>query len=212
MRRHTQKRGIGAGAANSATAPGIRIRIRLGAPADAARDPFARPRAHRARTAREAARSLVVQKYGGSSVADAESVKRVPSASWTPAGGNDVVVVVSAMATHDELIDLAKQVTPLPPAASWTCCSPRERISHGVAGHAIANLGHEARVHRQPGGVITDRCTARPGSSTSPGRIMQRWMPGDRDRGRIPGVSQDTKDITTLAGAARTHAVALPQR
>ena len=66
----------------------------------------------------------VVQKYGGSSVADADSIKRVAQRIVaTKKAGNDVVVVISAMGdTTDELMDLAKQVSPLPPRASWTCC------------------------------------------------------------------------------------------
>src|ERR1700716_1263144 len=61
--------------------------------------------------------ALVVQKYGGSSVADAACVKRVAQRIVaTKKAGNDVVVVVSAMGdTTDELLDLAKQVAPVPP-------------------------------------------------------------------------------------------------
>ncbi|HEX3679090.1 MAG TPA: aspartate kinase, partial [Galbitalea sp.] len=61
--------------------------------------------------------SLIVQKYGGSSVADAESIKRVAKRIVeTRKAGNEVVVVVSAMGdTTDELMDLAQRVTPLPP-------------------------------------------------------------------------------------------------
>ena len=67
---------------------------------------------------------IVVQKYGGSSVADAEGVKRVARrVVETRKAGNEVVVVVSAMGdTTDELIDLANEVSPLPPRASSTCC------------------------------------------------------------------------------------------
>ena len=59
---------------------------------------------------------IVVQKYGGSSVADAEGIKRVAQRILdAKRAGNDVVVVVSAMGdTTDELIDLAQQVSPLP--------------------------------------------------------------------------------------------------
>ena len=60
--------------------------------------------------------ALIVQKFGGSSVADAEGMKRVAARIVaTKKAGNDVVVVVSAMGdTTDELIDLAKQITPMP--------------------------------------------------------------------------------------------------
>ncbi|MEN9736241.1 MAG: hypothetical protein RL129_951, partial [Actinomycetota bacterium] len=59
---------------------------------------------------------LIVQKYGGSSVADAEGLKRVANRIVaTKRAGHQVVVVVSAMGdTTDELIDLANQVSPLP--------------------------------------------------------------------------------------------------
>ena len=59
---------------------------------------------------------LIVQKYGGSSVADAAGMKRVAARIVaTKRAGHDVVVVVSAMGdTTDELIDLAKQITPMP--------------------------------------------------------------------------------------------------
>ncbi|MGV2386835.1 MAG UNVERIFIED_CONTAM: aspartate kinase, partial [Thermobifida fusca] len=61
--------------------------------------------------------ALIVQKYGGSSVADAEAVKRVAQRIVAQKkAGYDVVVVVSAMGdTTDELLDLAEQVSPLPP-------------------------------------------------------------------------------------------------
>ncbi|MGL5852652.1 MAG: aspartate kinase, partial [Phycicoccus sp.] len=60
---------------------------------------------------------IVVQKYGGSSLADAESIKRVARRiAETKKGGHDVVVAVSAMGdTTDELLDLANDVSPVPP-------------------------------------------------------------------------------------------------
>ena len=62
--------------------------------------------------------SLIVQKFGGSSVADAASIRRVARRIVeTKEAGNDVVVVVSAMGdTTDELIDLANEVSSHPPA------------------------------------------------------------------------------------------------
>ena len=61
--------------------------------------------------------ALVVQKYGGSSVADAERVKRVAERIvGAKKNGDDVVVVVSAMGdTTDELLDMASQITADPP-------------------------------------------------------------------------------------------------
>ena len=60
--------------------------------------------------------ALVVQKYGGSSVATAERIRRVAERIVdTRRRGDDVVVVVSAMGdTTDELLDLAEQVNPAP--------------------------------------------------------------------------------------------------
>lgn len=67
---------------------------------------------------------LVVQKYGGSSVADAEGIKRVARRIVdAKKAGHEVVVVVSAMGdTTDELIELAEQVSPPASTASSTCC------------------------------------------------------------------------------------------
>ncbi|HET6297818.1 MAG TPA: aspartate kinase, partial [Kribbella sp.] len=90
----------------------------------------------------------VVHKYGGSSVADAESIKRVAQRIVaTKKAGNDVVVVISAMGdTTDELMDLAKQVSPLPPPRELDMLlTSGERISAALLAMAIANLGYEAR-------------------------------------------------------------------
>jgi aspartate kinase len=67
--------------------------------------------------------ALIVQKFGGSSVADAPSIQRVARRiADTKHAGHDVVVVVSAMGdTTDELVDLAHKVSPDPPDASSTC-------------------------------------------------------------------------------------------
>lgn len=68
--------------------------------------------------------ALVVQKYGGSSVADAASIKRVAARIVdTQRAGNQVTVVVSAMGdSTDELMDLAQQVSPTLLGVNWTCC------------------------------------------------------------------------------------------
>src|ERR1700710_3310590 len=105
-------------------------------------------------------RKLVVQKYGGSSVENAERVKRVAERIVaTRKAGNDVVVVVSAMGdTTDELLDLAQQVTPVPPPRELDMLlTAGERISMAVLAMAIENLGAEARwVTGSQAGVITD--------------------------------------------------------
>ncbi|MFZ1853794.1 MAG: aspartate kinase [Candidatus Nanopelagicales bacterium] len=159
---------------------------------------------------------LVVQKYGGSSVADAASVRRVAGRIVdTVAGGDQVVVVVSAMGdSTDDLIDLAQQVSPDPPARELDMLlTAGERISMAVLAMAIADLGHQARSYTgSQAGLITDGSH---GSAkiidVTPGRIT-----GALADGAIPivagfqGVSQDTKDVTTLGrGGSDTTAVAL---
>ncbi|HEY7486593.1 MAG TPA: aspartate kinase [Streptosporangiaceae bacterium] len=160
--------------------------------------------------------ALVVQKYGGSSVADASRIKRVAQRIVaTKKAGNDVVVVVSAMGdTTDELIDLAEQVSPLPPGRELDMLlTAGERISMALLAMAIANLGHEARSFTgSQAGVITDGSHGKARIiDVTPGRIRSAL-----DGGSIAivagfqGVSQDSKDITTLGrGGSDTTAVAL---
>jgi aspartate kinase len=160
--------------------------------------------------------SLVVQKYGGSSVADAESVKRVARRIVdTKKNGADVVVVVSAMGdTTDELIDLAQQVSPLPPGRELDMLlTAGERISMAVLAMAIANLGSEARSFTgSQAGVITDSVHGKARIiDVTPGRISAALAEGYiAIVAGFQGVSQDTKDITTLGrGGSDTTAVAL---
>jgi aspartokinase len=97
--------------------------------------------------------ALVVQKYGGSSVENAERIKRVAQRIVDARrAGDDVVVVVSAMGdTTDELMDLAQQVSPLPPPRELDMLlTSGERISMALLAMAIANQGFEAR-RRHPG-------------------------------------------------------------
>ena len=160
--------------------------------------------------------SLVVQKYGGSSVADADGIKRVAQRIVAARkGGDDVVVVVSAMGdTTDELIDLANQVSPLPPGRELDMLlTSGERIAMALLAMAIANLGLRARSFTgSQAGVITDSAHGRARIiDVTPGRIA-----GALDDGAIPivagfqGVSQGSKDITTLGrGGSDTTAVAL---
>ncbi len=160
--------------------------------------------------------ALVVQKYGGSSVADAERIKRVAERIVaTRRDGNDVVVVVSAMGdTTDELRDLAEQVTPMPPGRELDMLlTAGERISMALLAMAIASLGFDARSFTgSQAGIITDSVHGKAKIiDITPGRIRDAL-----GKGRIAivagfqGVSQDTKDVTTLGrGASDTTAVAL---
>ena len=136
---------------------------------------------------------IVVQKYGGSSVADAAGIKRVAQRIVaTRKAGHDVVVVVSAMGdTTDELRDLAEQVTPLPPPRELDMLlTAGERISMALLAMAIANLGHKARSFTgSQAGVITDSAHGRAKIiDVTPGRIEHgARRRRDRDRRRLPG-------------------------
>jgi aspartate kinase len=159
---------------------------------------------------------VVVQKYGGSSVADAEGVKRVAQRIVdAKRAGNDVVVVVSAMGdTTDELIDLAEQVSPLPaPRELDMLLTAGERISMALLAMAVGNLGHEARSFTgSQAGVITDGSHGKAKIiDVTPGRIEAALREGAiAIVAGFQGVSQDTKDITTLGrGGSDTTAVAL---
>ena len=159
---------------------------------------------------------IVVQKYGGSSVADAEGVKRVAQRIVDAKRvGHDVVVVVSAMGdTTDELIDLAEQVSPLPPPRELDMLlTAGERISMALLAMAVGNLGHEARSFTgSQAGVITDSTHGRAKIiDVTPGRIQAALGEGAiAIVAGFQGVSQDTKDITTLGrGGSDTTAVAL---
>jgi aspartate kinase len=160
--------------------------------------------------------ALIVQKYGGSSVADAEGMKRVAARIVaTKKAGNQVVVVVSAMGdTTDELIDLANQVSPIPPGRELDMLlTAGERISMALLAMAINNLGFEALSFTgSQAGVITDSTHGKARIiDVTPGRIREAI-----DSGSIAivagfqGISQDTNDITTLGrGGSDTTAVAL---
>ena len=160
--------------------------------------------------------ALVVQKYGGSSVADADRIRRVAERIVeTKKQGNDVVVVVSAMGdTTDDLLDLAQQVCPVPPPRELDMLlTAGERISNALVAMAIESLGAHARSFTgSQAGVIT---TGTHGNAkiidVTPGRLQAAL-----DEGRIvlvagfQGVSQDTRDVTTLGrGGSDTTAVAL---
>lgn len=160
--------------------------------------------------------SLIVQKFGGSSVADAESIKRVAKRIVeTRKAGNDVVVTVSAMGdTTDDLIDLAHQVSPIPdPREMDMLLTTGERISMALLAMAIRDMGVEARSYTgSQAGMITD---AQHGAArivdVTPGRVREAL-----DEGAVAivagfqGFSRDSRDITTLGrGGSDTTAVAL---
>ncbi|MEQ1737043.1 MAG: aspartate kinase, partial [Rhodoglobus sp.] len=160
--------------------------------------------------------SLIVQKFGGSSVADAESIKRVAKRIVEmKKAGNDVVVVVSAMGdTTDELLDLAEQVVPVPSGRELDMLlTAGERISMALLAMAIKSLGSEALSFTgSQAGMITD---ATHGSArivdVTPKRVREAL-----DLGAVAivagfqGFNRGTGDITTLGrGGSDTTAVAL---
>lgn len=152
----------------------------------------------------------VVQKYGGSSVADAESIKRVAKRIVaTRQLGHEVVVVISAMGdTTDDLMDLALKVSPQPPPRELDMLlTAGERMSAALLAMAIADQGLKARsLTGSQAGIIT---TGTHGNARiidiTPGRITKALEKGDIVIvAGFQGVAQDTKDVTTLEGARRT--------
>ncbi|MEL4358332.1 MULTISPECIES: aspartate kinase [unclassified Luteococcus] len=158
----------------------------------------------------------IVQKFGGSSVADADSIKRVARRVLNAKlAGNEVVVVISAMGdTTDELMDLALQVSPQPkPRELDMLLTTGERQSAALLAMALSDLGAEARSYTgSQAGVIT---TASHGDARiidiTPGRVESALEDGNVVIvAGFQGVSQTTKDVTTLGrGASDTTAVAL---
>ena len=101
----------------------------------------------------------IVAKFGGSSVADAASIKRVAARIVAAKqAGNEVVVVISAMGdTTDELMDLALQVSPQPqPRELDMLLTTGERQSAALLAMAMNDLGVEALSYTgSQAGVIT---------------------------------------------------------
>lgn len=161
--------------------------------------------------------SLIVQKFGGSSVADAEGVKRVARRVVdTQKAGNDVVVVVSAMGdTTDELLDLAAEVTSnvTPSRELDMLLTAGERISTAVLSMAINDLGAKAQSFTgSQAGMITDGVH---GSArlveVNPERIRESIEAGNiAIVAGFQGMNRQSGDITTLGrGGSDTTAVAL---
>ncbi|MGW5574772.1 aspartate kinase [Nocardia thailandica] len=160
--------------------------------------------------------ALVVQKFGGSSLATAERIRRVAERIVeTKKQGHDVVVVCSAMGdTTDDLLDLARQVAPEgSPRERDMLLTAGERISNALVAIAIHGLGVEARsLTGKRAGVIT---TGSHGNARilqmDPGRVRRALDDGEVVLvAGFQGVSQDSLDVTTLGrGGSDTTAVAL---
>ena len=158
---------------------------------------------------------LIVQKYGGTSVGDAERIKSVAERIVSTArAGNQVCVVVSAMGhSTDELVSLAAQVSEDPnPREMDMLLTAGERISMALLSMVISDLGYESiSFTGSQAGIVTD---------TSHGRARILEVKGDRVRQALSGkkiaivagfqgVSTEY-DVTTLGrGGSDTTAVAL---
>src|SRR5712692_6052213 len=159
--------------------------------------------------------SIVVQKYGGSSVADVAKLKQVADrVVRTRRSGHDVVVVVSAMGdTTDELLGLAKQVSPNPDRRELDMLlTAGERVSMALLSMAIRELGGDAVsfTGSQSGIITNDRHADARIIEVRPVRVQDELA-----RGKIvviagyQGVSYK-RDVTTLGrGGSDTTAVAM---
>lgn len=160
--------------------------------------------------------ALIVQKYGGSSLESAERIRAVAQRIVaTKKAGNDVVVVCSAMGdTTDELLDLAAEVNPVPPAREMDMLlTAGERISNALVAMAIESFGAKAQsfTGSQAGVITTERHGNARIVDVTPGRVREAL-----DQGKIclvagfQGVNRESKDVTTLGrGGSDTTAVAL---
>jgi aspartate kinase len=158
---------------------------------------------------------LIVQKYGGSSVADAEKIKNVARrVARTKDEGNQVVVVVSAMGdTTDDLIGLAYQISEQPSDREFdVLLSTGEIVSSTLLAMALGSLGHRAiSLSGAQAGIHTD-------SSYSRARILRvdtKRVASELNKGNVVIVAgfqglSGKRDITTLGrGGSDTTAVAL---
>ncbi|NIH72025.1 aspartate kinase [Auritidibacter ignavus] len=160
--------------------------------------------------------SLIVQKYGGSSVADAKSIQRVARrVADTQKAGNQVVVVVSAMGdTTDDLLDLADKISRQAPVREMDILlSAGERISMSLLAMAVHERGITARSFTgSQAGMLTD---TQHGDArivqVNPYRIKEAVDEGDvAIVAGFQGMSPESKDITTMGrGGSDTTAVAL---
>ena len=159
---------------------------------------------------------IVVQKYGGSSVADTDRIKAVAQRiAQAKHAGHDVVVVVSAMGkTTDSLLAQALEIAPIPPGRELDMLlTSGERISMALLAMAMHEVGLSARsLTGSQAGIITDAAHGRARIiDITPGRITEGLAHGHVVIvAGFQGVSRDSKDITTLGrGGSDTTAVAL---
>ena len=159
---------------------------------------------------------LIVQKYGGTSVANVERIKAVAGRVTKTAGqGNNVVVIVSAMAGEtDKLIDFAHQLSPAPNDREMDMLlSSGERVTSALTAMAIEALGYPAKaLTGRQAGIITDRVHTRAKIERISGERIRKAL----DEGNIvviagfQGVTEGETDVTTLGrGGSDLSAVAI---
>ncbi len=158
---------------------------------------------------------LIVQKFGGTSVADAERIRTIADhVARTRAHGNQVVVVVSAMGkTTDELIRMASEVSKSQPGREMDMLlTSGERVSMALLCMALADLGVKAASFTgSQAGIITDTDHTRAKILEVRGDRLREALAGDM----VPVVAgfqgvSTARDVTTLGrGGSDTTAVAL---
>jgi len=158
--------------------------------------------------------ALIVQKYGGSSVADIERIKSVARRIGQNARESQLLVVVSAMGkTTDSLVSLAQQISPTPdPREMDMLLATGEQVTVALLAMALHGLGHKARSLTGPqAGMRTDRAHTKARIA----RIVPDRARAALDAGEIvivagfQGLSEDD-EITTLGrGGSDLTAVAL---
>jgi len=160
--------------------------------------------------------AAIVQKYGGSSVADAEHIRSVARrVAQTRRAGFDVVVIVSAMGqTTDEFIRLAREMSPNEhPREMDMLLTAGERISMALLAMAIRDLGLEAvSLTGSQAGILTDTVHGRAEIQDVRAFRVREHL----DQGHVvivagfQGVSASNKEITTLGrGGSDVTAVAM---
>ncbi len=160
--------------------------------------------------------ALIVQKYGGTSVADTERIKAVAErVAATVKQGNKVIVVVSAMAGEtDKLIKIAHEITDAPDEREMDMLlSSGERVTSALTAMALQNLGCKSMsfTGRQVG-IITDSAHTKAMIERIDAKRLIRAL----DEGKIPvvagfqGIDEFSDDVTTLGrGGSDTTAVAI---
>ncbi|HEY3375217.1 MAG TPA: aspartate kinase [Candidatus Aquicultor sp.] len=158
---------------------------------------------------------VVVQKFGGSSVADVEKIKNVARrVVATKTEGKSVVVVVSALGdTTDELVELARQISTKPPEREMDMLlSTGEQISVALLAMAIHELGHDAiSFTGYQVGIVTDDCHTKARIED----VRSERIQCELENGKIvivagfQGVTLDNTITTLGRGGSDTTAVAL---